>query len=173
MALNANNGVTSQFKNLFIAFSDQRVRRVFLQLGGLSFVINVLASPLSMAIFTGVLESKPVESYLMWSYLAINLTHYLFFFFAIPIAYFFHEQNLFTIIKAVFQAILSNIGPLAVLMMILLGLFFISMLTFLMALVIVAPLMMIVNYLAFNDIMCPPLPDSDTEPKESDVTFIV
>ncbi|NQZ11463.1 MAG: hypothetical protein HRT35_30290 [Algicola sp.] len=177
MALNAKNGVNSPFSDLFCAFKDQRIRKVLLQLGLVSFGLSILLTPLSpdfyLAMTTG--EQPDPQATLLFS--LINILSSMLFYYAVPIAYFYHEQDFLVIMKTSFMACLHNLPALFVFSILSLGLGLATFPTMGLGMIIVAPWLMLAGYLSFSDILCPDLPDDkngeDSSNGDDDFTFTV
>jgi uncharacterized membrane protein len=168
MALNAKNGVNSQFADLFCGFKDQRIRKVLLQLGLVGFAISMLLSPLSPDVLKAMNTGVQPDSQEMLLFSMSNILKGMFFYFAVPIAYFYHEQDFLVIMKTSFMACLQNLSALFVFSILSLGLVLVTFPTMGLALIIVVPWLMLAGYLSFNDILCPDLPDDKNGEDKSD-----
>jgi uncharacterized membrane protein len=171
MAFHSNNGLTSEIKDLFIAFKNVRVRRVFIQIASLELLVAIVLSPFSSEIQTAILNTEPLSTQTALLYTIFNLISFMFLLYAVPIAWFFHEQNLLSILKLSFIACFNNIGVLLVFAVLSFGLFLLTLPTFLIGLVVVLPWLTISAYLSFNDMFESDMPiehDSD-----DDITLVV
>ncbi|MFT4929543.1 MAG: hypothetical protein ACI8WB_005677 [Phenylobacterium sp.] len=178
MAFQAKNGVDSKFTDVFIAFKDLRIRRVMFQLASISLLVTLTVSALGADNVEALKEGQALDAGPAFLYAIISLIYLMFFFFTVPIVYFFHEQNLLRILKLSFTACWRNIAPLAVFALMALGLCLMTMPTLLLGLFIVLPWLSIAFYLSFDDVFGDDLP-ADFEQvdgqdnRKDDVTFIV
>lgn len=155
LAFKADNGVNSEFMELFTAFSDVRVRGVLLQIGFIGLLYTFFFSQISTEAAEQFIDGKEVNGEALITLVFASILYQMFFFFAVPVAYFFHERSLLFVIKYAFLACLSN--PLALTLFGLLA-FLLSMatiFTLFLAMIVVSPMLMISVYLAFNDILKP------------------
>lgn len=169
LAFKADNGVESKFSDLFVAFSDLQSRRVLLQLGALGLLFATAMAPMSIQIRQMLLEQQSPDGNLVALYMLAHLVYYMVFLFAVPIAHFYHEQSLLRVIKTGLLACLSNPSAMIMLLMLSSLLVFLSSFTIFLAMIVFMPLIMIVIYLAFNDILRPALPfDSEDDDDQND-----
>jgi hypothetical protein len=154
MVFKAKNGINSQFGDLFIAFKDIRARKVLLQVAIASIIMSLLASLVMSDVLTDYQAGTPLSLDLIIPAVVVYFTYLMFFAYAVPIAYFFHEQNLLMILKTSFKACWQNIWPLMVLSICGFCLcFFAAAVTMGLGFFIVFPWLYIAFYLSFNDLL--------------------
>lgn len=154
LAFKANHQIRGDINEFFVAFKDQQVVRIFIQLGLLSLVVSLLTEPLTRPIVQAISEGTQADQTSIALLVLAQGSYWLFTFFAIPIAYFHHEQRLFTVLMYSFNACMRNIVPLLLFAFVSMLLFFFSfVLTLGLALIVVLPWLMITSYLAFHDII--------------------
>ena len=184
MAVNAKNGVNSQFSDLFSGFKDVRIRKVLLQLGLVGFALSILLSPLSPELKTAMETGVPLDMQTTLIFTVVNLLYSMLFYYAVPIAYFFHEQDFLVVMKTSFMACLHNLMALFVFLVLSMGLVMATFPTLFLGMIIVLPWLMLAGYLSFTDILCPDLPDDkngedssngndDDDDDKQDFTFTV
>lgn len=179
MVFKAKNGIKCQFGDVFIAFKDVRARRILLQIAMVSLLISLLASAMTAENLVALKEGQAIDAGSTLLYIIVSAVYLMFFFYAVPIAYFFHEQNMLTILKTSFQACWQNVWPLTLYGLIGFGLFVATVPTMLLGLLIVLPWLSIAFYLSFADLIGDNLPldeDIDKGPNQNngdDITFIV
>lgn len=176
MAFKAKNGVNSKFNDVFIAFKDLRSRRVLLQIALITILVSLMVSSLVGDNLMALSEGVSPDPGMALALLVLGFVYLMLFFYAVPIAYFFHEQNLLHILKSSFSACWQNAFPLTVFGVISSGLFLLTLPTMLLGLFIVLPWLSIGFYLSFSDLFghdLPPDDGFDDKDRNDDVTIVV
>lgn len=170
MAFRADNGLESRFNDLFVAFSDARVRRVLIQLGAMGLLFISLLSPLQAQLQEALIKGEVVDGNVLLMYTGAHIIYYMFFLFAVPVAHFYHEQNFLVVVKTAFLACLNNPLPMVLFALLAMTLGMATIITLFLAMVVVVPMLMISVYLAFNDILRPEhtLEDKDKDDDDND-----
>ena len=185
MAFKAKNGINSEFSDLFIAFKDVKIRRVMLQIASVSLLVSLLVTFVGADNLAALQDQQSLDPGSALLFVIISAIYLMFFFYAIPIAYFFHEQNLLLILKTSFKACWQNIVPLIVFALVAMTLCLLTLPTMLLGLFIVLPWLTIAFYISFDDVLGGDFPPDDgdlctdnlkninQQNKKDDATFIV
>lgn len=178
MAFRAHHGVNSKIQDMFVPFKDVRVRRIFLQLAALGLLVAALTAPLSTEVFEHIQNSatgKAADTDMgkIQLLVVVQLLYFMATFFAVPIAYFHHEQNIITVISLSFKACFNNLAAIVVFAVMALALSLMTFPTLGLAMVIVMPWLMLSSYLAFNDLIGSDIPlDLDDKNDDDDITMV-
>lgn len=176
MAFNAKHGVSSEFKDLFSGFKDDRIRRVLIQLAALGLLVSLAMTPLTSQLFESMKTGVPLPIETMVLMTGANLIYMMFFMFAVPIVYFYHEQNLLVVLKTSFSACIQNIPAMIIFGLLSMALITFSVFTLFLALIIILPWLMLTLYLAFDDLIGTDIKlddKDDDDDNEQDITFTV
>lgn len=152
LVLKACNSETSQFKQLFEPFKQERTRPALIQLGTMEFVLGLVISTPAALMLQEYSTSNMIDPFLLTLSIIGLWFHSFFFLFAAPLVYFYHQMNLLSVVKLTLKGCLLNPLPL-LLFSILAGLLFMTVaFTAGLTLIVVLPLLTIAGFLAFEDI---------------------
>lgn len=173
LAFRANHKVGSKLEDFFAAFKDKQAQAVLLQIGLVGVAFSVMSLPSAQSFSEALAaQQQPADADVI-AILTIHMIHYIFTFFAIPIAFFHHERSL---AKAVLSSIMACLRNIPVLALFAISASFISaaafMLTLGMAMAVVMPWLMIVSFLAFNDIIGGDFNVNNDDDDNNDMTII-
>lgn len=138
------------YTDLFTPLKDLSCRATFIRLAGLNLLVSIPLSSLAMELVKQY-QQHSVDISLVIILAISSILAWMVFAYAVAIAYFLKEQRLLAIMQASFIACWRNTTPLALYGLLSLVLIMLTMPTFFIGLLLVAPVLNIAFFLSFNE----------------------